>query len=93
MIENQEKILYGLKNNRDVFFCRNVLGGGALALGFDNYRNLKLFISSVGATRYEKGSVIAVSKDEFQVFLEKYQRIAEKMKVCVICILRQTNGL
>jgi hypothetical protein len=84
MIEYKKKINYGLSHNRDVFFARHIRGAGGLSLGYDNFRNLKLFISSVGASRYEKGSVVALSKDEYSVFMEKSERISRKMKVCVI---------
>jgi hypothetical protein len=87
MIEYRQKINYGLSHNRDVFFSRHIQGAGGLSLGYDNFRNLKLFISSIGATRYEKGSVVALSKDEYSVFVEKSERILTKMKVCTIYLL------
>jgi hypothetical protein len=79
MIENQQKILYGLNENRDVFFSRTTQDGGSVSLGHDNYRVLKLFISNGG--RYTKGAVIAITRDEYSIFIEKSTRIAQKMKV------------
>ena len=81
MVENQAKIQYGLSHNKDVFVSRILIGGGNLSLGFDNAHNLKLFISTGG--RYEKGSVVALSQQEYSIFLEKADRIVQKMKVSI----------
>ena len=82
MIENKEKIDYGLKNNRDVFFTRRITSGGSVSLGYDGNKNLKLFITG-NSSRYEKGAGVALSKEEYSVFLEKSNRIADKMKVYI----------
>jgi len=87
MVEYNPKISYGLQNNTDVFFNRSIPGGGGISLGYDHYRNLKLFISSIGTERYEKGSAIAINRDEYGVFMSKSERIIGKMKVCIYVIL------
>jgi hypothetical protein len=80
ILENQEKLSYGLGRNRDVFFNRIIPSFGNVSLGFDPSKNLKLYVST--GKKWEKGSSIAISKDEFSLLIEKAPLIMKKMKVC-----------
>jgi hypothetical protein len=82
ILENQEKLCYGLTHNRDVFFNRIVPGHGTVSLGFDQSKNIKLYIST--GRRWEKGTSIALSKYELAVLIDKSTLITQKMKVCYI---------
>jgi len=84
LFENQLRLSFALNENRDIYFFRNVAGGGTIAMGYDRNRTLKLYISN--GARYKRGASVAMSLIEFDTFIEKSNTIIKKMKVSIFHI-------